>query len=76
MVVLVPVPLVMAPPGLWVRVQVPDAGSPFRVTLPVARLQVGWTMVPRVGAVGVIGAVLMTTGPDAVDIQPSALVTV
>ena len=55
MVVLVPVPLVMAPPGLAIRVQVPDSGSPFRVTLPVARLQVGWIMVPTVGAVGVAG---------------------
>jgi hypothetical protein len=41
MVVLVPVPLVVTPPGDLVKVQVPFAGKPFKTTLPVASAQVG-----------------------------------
>ncbi len=55
MVILVPVPLVVAPPGLAVRVQIPDTGNPLRATLPVAKPQVGWVIVPTRGAVGVGG---------------------
>ena len=47
MVVLVPVPLIA--PGLIVHVPV---GSPLNTTLPVAVEQVGWVMVPVVGAAG------------------------
>ena len=36
-----PVPVVVVPPGDLVKVQVPDAGKPFNITLPVARAQVG-----------------------------------
>ena len=39
-VVLVPVPVVV-PPGVRVRVHVPDDGKPFRITLPVATKHVG-----------------------------------
>ena len=49
MVVLVPVPVLVAPPGLRVRVQVPVEGSPVSCTLPVAVPQSGWVMVPREG---------------------------
>jgi hypothetical protein len=38
---IVPVPVVVVPPGLLVKVQVPEAGKPFKTTLPVARAQVG-----------------------------------
>jgi len=55
MVVLTPVPLVVAPPGLLVRVQLPEAGSPFNTTLPVATLQLGWVIVPTAGMAGVRG---------------------
>ena len=55
MVVLVPVPLVVAPPGLRVSVQLPEAGSPFNTTRPVAVLQVGWLTVPIPGIPGVTG---------------------
>ena len=72
----VPVPVVVVPPGFLVRVQVPEDGSPLSVTLPVATLQVGWVMGPRVGAVGVTGAALITTRLEASEVQPSALVTV
>ena len=54
-VVLVPLPLVVVPPGLSVTVQVPDAGNPLKATLPVAKPQVGWVIVPTKGAVGVGG---------------------
>ena len=41
MVELVPVPVVVVPPGVLVRVHVPVAGKPFKSTLPVATVQVG-----------------------------------
>lgn len=40
-VVLVPEPVVVTPPGDLVRVQVPDEGSPLNGTLPVATVQEG-----------------------------------
>jgi hypothetical protein len=40
-VVLVPVPVKVVPPGDLVNVQVPVAGNPFKITLPVAREQDG-----------------------------------
>ena len=40
-VVVVPVPAVVVPPGDLVKVQVPEAGKPLNTTLPVATLQVG-----------------------------------
>ena len=47
MVVLVPEPV--KDPGLIVQF---PAGSPFNITLPVARAQVGWVIVPIVGDEG------------------------
>ena len=41
MVVLVPDPVVVVPPGVLVKVQVPVAGKPLNITLPVPTLQVG-----------------------------------
>jgi hypothetical protein len=61
-------------PGLIVHV--PVAGNPLNATLPVPTLQVGWVIVPTVGAVGVAGWVLITTLAEAGEIQPEALVTV
>ena len=46
-VVLVPVPVIA--PGLMVQL---PAGKPFNITLPVCTAQVGWVMVPAIGAVG------------------------
>ena len=43
----------VVPPGDLVSVHVPVAGNPFKTTLPVATLQVGWVVVPRIGADGV-----------------------
>jgi hypothetical protein len=52
-VVLTPVPVVVTAPGLRVNVQVPVDGKPLSITLPVATVQVGWVIVPTVGAEGV-----------------------
>ena len=76
MVELVPEPVVVIPPGDLVNVQVPVAGNPDTTTLPVATLQVGWVIVPIVGAVGVEAWVLIVTSADAGAIHPEALVTV
>jgi hypothetical protein len=40
-IVLVPVPVVVVPPGFLVKVQFPEAGKPLKTTLPVATVQVG-----------------------------------
>ena len=76
MVVLVPVPGVVVPPGILVHVQVPVAGKPLNTTLPVGITHVGCVMPPATGAEGEPGAALMTTSPDAGEIHPVALVTV
>jgi len=76
MVKLVPVPVEVVPPGVLVNVQVPVAGNPFKTTLPVAKAQVGWVIVPKTGGVGVTGWVLITTFADAAEVHPTALVTV
>ena len=52
---LVPVPVVIVPPGVPVKVHVPVAGNPLRITLPVASVQLGCVIVPTVGAVGADG---------------------
>ena len=68
--------MVLVPPGDLVSVQVPVAGKPLKTTLPVPSAQVGWVMVPTVGAVGEDGWAVMTTLAETGDIQPEALVTV
>ena len=70
MVELVPVPVVVIAPGDRVRVQVPAAGRPFSITLPVATAQVGWVMVPITGADGVNGCGLITTFVEAGEVHP------
>ena len=71
MVVLVVFPVM--PPGLMV--QLPD-GKPFNTTLPVGVKQVGWVMVPTVGAVGGKGCALITTSAEDGEVHPEALVIV
>ena len=51
------------------------AGKPLNTTLPLANAQVGWVMVPTVGAVGEDGWAVITTLAEVGDIQPEALVT-
>jgi hypothetical protein len=72
----VPVPVMVEPPGVAVTVHVPDAGSPLKSTLPVAVVQVGWVMAPTTGADGVAGCALMVALSDEAEVQPAALVTV
>ena len=67
-----PVPVIA--PGLIV--QIPVAGNPFNTTLPVAVEQVGWVIVPIVGADGAPGATLITTSADAAELHPEASVTI
>jgi hypothetical protein len=76
MVVVVPVPVVVIPPGLRVSVQVPEEGKPLNTTLPVASVHVGWVIVPTTGAVGVGGCISMTTLEDGDEMQFAAFVTV
>ena len=52
---LVPVPEVVVPPGVLVRVHVPVEGKPLNGTLPVAKAHVGCVTVPTMGADGVTG---------------------
>jgi len=73
---LVPVPVVIIPPGVLVRVHVPVAGKPLSTTLPVATVQVGWVIAPTRGGVGMGGLALITTLADADEVHPDALVTV
>jgi hypothetical protein len=75
-VVLVPVPEVAVPPGNLVKIQVPEAGKSFSITLPVAIVQVGWIIVVTVGTAGVDGCALMNTLADTGDVHPDTLVTV
>ena len=69
---LVPVPEIA--PGLMV--QVPVAGKPFNIALPVAIAQVGCVIVPGVGADGDAGCALMTMLAEGGEIHPAAFVTV
>jgi hypothetical protein len=70
--VLVPVPERF--PGFIVHV--PVAGKPLNATLPVPTLQVGWVIVPTVGAIGEEGAAVIITSAGPEEVQPEALVTV
>jgi hypothetical protein len=74
-VVLVPVPVVVVPPGMRVSVHVPEAGKPDKTTLPEDTWHVGCVIVPTVGVTGVTGCGLMTKIAEAGEVQPSALVT-
>ena len=69
----VPVPMLLTAPGLRVSVQFPE-GKPLRGTLPVAVVQVGWVMLPTVGAADGVVTVIV---PAAVMVpQPPVSVTV
>ena len=76
MVVLMPDPVVIVPPGVLVSVHVPVAGKPLNATLPVGTEHVGCVIVPTAGAVGVIGWVLITIFPVEGEVHPDSLVTV
>ena len=76
-VVLVPVPVVVTPSGLRVKVHVPALGKPFKTTLPVATLQVGCEIVPIKGGLGVPPpSLLIVISIVEGDVQVVLLVTV
>jgi len=56
-------------------VQFPE-GKTLKITLPVAREQLGCVITPTTGAPGVAGCKIITTLADAGDVQPTELVTV
>jgi hypothetical protein len=68
----VPVP-VMAPGFI---VHVPVAGKLFRITLPVARLQVGCVIVDTEGVAAADAEAVITTFAEANDVHAAAFVTV
>lgn len=72
----VPVPVVVIPPGVLVKVQVPVTGKPFKTIVPDGMGHVGWVIVPAAGADGVGAPVVITTLDDDTEIQPDASVTV
>ena len=75
-VVVVPVPVVVVPPGLAVTVHVPEAGKPLRSTLPVGVVQSGSVTVPTTGEVGTVGAALIVIpGEEAAELHPTSFVT-
>jgi hypothetical protein len=74
-VLLLPVPAVVAAPGRRVITHDPD-GNPFSTTLPEGTAKVGWVTVPIVGAAGTPGGAGIITFNDAADRHPSAVVTV
>jgi hypothetical protein len=67
-VILVPEPDVVTFPGVRVSVHVPEAGSPFKTTLPVATEQVGWVMLPMPGATAI--GEIVTDVVAVVPLQP------
>ena len=62
--------MVVIPPGDLIKVHAP-AGNPLRITLPVDKVQVGWVIIPTVGAVGVQGTIVMITWSAGESIVPS-----
>ena len=72
---MVPVPVIVVPPGFRVKVHVPVAGNPEKVTLPVGRSHVGWMMAPTTGAGGDKGTVFITLFADDTHVGLSILRT-
>ena len=60
-VLLIPLPAVVAPPGNRVITHDPVEGNPLSITLPVGTANVGWVIVPIAGAAGVGGCAGITT---------------
>lgn len=73
---MVPVPVWVAPPGVIVIVQFPDAGKPLKLMVPVGTEQVGCTAELIVGADGVTGCALIAMFVDADEVHPASFVTV
>ena len=65
-VALPPVPDVETDPGVLINIQLP-AGKSFKTTLPVENVQVGWVIVPMLGADG--GLLTVRTPPVDVTLK-------
>lgn len=77
MVVVEPVPVDVAPPGVTVTVHVPLDGNPLKTTSPVATEQLGCVIVPTAGAIGVVGCEVITAFAETVEVHvPSFTVNV
>ena len=74
-VVLAVLPVVVVLSAVLVNVQVPVAGKPLKIALPVARVHVGWVKVPTTGAVNVAGCALITIFAEGIEVQEALLVT-
>ena len=69
---MVPVPVMVAPPGVAVTVHAP-VGKPLNATLPVAVEHVGWVMASTNGADGAPGSLKVAFTPVA-EVQPLAVI--
>lgn len=72
-VVVVPVPVEVAPPGVTVTVHVPLDGKPLKATSPVAIVQLGCVIVPTAGAIGVVGCEVITAFTETVEVHVPSL---
>ena len=70
---LVPVPGVIIPPGLRIRVHVPVEGNLFSTTLPVGTVHVGLVIVPGSGDEGMAPTVRVYVALAAAHGKPSGL---
>jgi hypothetical protein len=75
-VLVIPLPVVVVPPGNRVMTHVPEDGNPFSTTLPEGTANVGCVIVPTTGAEGVGGCAGITKFKEGPDRHPSAVVTV
>ena len=74
-VVPLPVPDMLFPSGILVRIQFPEAGNPFKTTVPVGDEQVGWVMSPCDGVAGATKALLITKSADDTHVGSTVLRT-
>jgi hypothetical protein len=74
-IVLVPLPVMVVPPGIRVRVHVP-VGKSFKITLPVDRLHVGCVIVPIAGGRGMAFTVNVNEATAAAHGDPKGLFVV
>jgi hypothetical protein len=75
-VVVVPVPVVVTPPGVRVSVHVPGDGKLLSTTLPVANEHVGIVIVPTCGAEGMAFTVNVYVALAATHGNPRGLLVV
>ena len=67
--------MVVIASGVLINVQA-SVGKSLKTTLPVARVHVGWVIVPTVGASGVTGCGLIITLADGNEVHLIELVTI